>query len=71
MRYFSYASLLRADTTSKGTGIRCAGSFLMCRRAKAALLSEHLLALEKLVRKGKKVTPEIINDRLSKAGPFL
>ena len=42
----------------------------MCRRAKAALLSEHLVALEKLVRKGKKVTPEIINDRLSKAGPF-
>ncbi|CAK0785050.1 hypothetical protein CVIRNUC_008255 [Coccomyxa viridis] len=43
-----------------------AAQYAELRRAKAALLSEQLVALEKLVRKGKKVTPEIINDRLSK-----
>ena len=40
--------------------------FVGCRRAKAALLSEDLPALEKLVKKGKKITPEMINDRASK-----
>ena len=36
------------------------------RRAKAALLTEDLPALERLVKKGKKVTPEVITDRASK-----
>ena len=39
------------------------------RRAKVALLSEDLPALEKLVKKGKKVTPEVITDRASKVWP--
>ena len=36
------------------------------RRAKAALLIEDLPALEKQVKKGKKLTPEVVNDRASK-----
>ncbi len=39
----------------------------VCRRAKAALLSEDLATLDKLVKKGKKITTEIVNDRISKA----
>lgn len=38
-----------------------------CRREKAVLLTEELPKLEKLVKKGKKLTPEIIEDRLQKA----
>ena len=38
-----------------------------CRREKAVLLAEELPKLEKLVRKGMKLTPEIIEDRLQKA----
>lgn len=40
------------------------------RRAKAALLSEDLPALEKQVKKGKKLTPEVLNDRASKVVPL-
>ena len=36
------------------------------RRNKAALLEGNLEALLKLVKKGKKVTPEIVQDRLHK-----
>ena len=71
MCYFSCTPLSMADTTFGGRDIACVEYQQVCRRAKAALLSEQLVALEKLVKKGKKVTPEIINDRLSKAGPFL
>ena len=39
------------------------------RREKGLLLTEELPKLEKLVKKGKKVTQEIIDDRLSKV-PF-
>ena len=37
------------------------------RRDKAFLLMEELPKLEKLVKKGKKLTPEIIEDRQQKA----
>ncbi|CAL5229021.1 g12267 [Coccomyxa viridis] len=47
-----------------------AAQYAELRRAKAALLSEDLPALEKLVKKGKKITPETINDRASKASPL-
>lgn len=40
--------------------------FLSCRREKGVLLNEELQKLEKLVKKGKKVTQEIIYDRLAK-----
>lgn len=40
-----------------------------CRRDKGALLIEEVPKLEKLVRKGKKITQEIIDDRSAKVSP--
>ena len=38
----------------------------VCRQAKATLLDTGVPRLEKLAKKGKKLTPDIANDRLQK-----
>lgn len=43
----------------------------ICRRAKTALLEGNLETLLKLARKGKKLTPEIIQDRKQKVGALV